>query len=618
MGIDSAADTIGGYYGRWEPAKKNKPATFVKLGKAVYLDKVTVNIENREVKWELSSTYMGEPCYKAVSKGDITDCAVLAELSKVGIDVPKKNFDTFIDALRKQEEDIDAQGIPPEKVYDHLGWIQLPIRNGEGAITGSTLHYRASKLIGGFPARYDGNYSVKPMGSFDAWRDMVKADVVGFTPMELVLVVSLSAIVNGLIAGSTTGENPIVHLCARSGCGKTTALYLGTAVFGVPYEGERKSFGRGGEIITRRSAYGSWGATENATITQCAGNKGALVVLNELGKFHGSDMSTIVYNLSEGSDKARLNSKMKVYLSESYFTSILSAGEVSLLGRCADKVEGIPTRVMELDQMLTKDAEHSRRVKEVCRKHNGWAAPKMAEHIIANGGEAYVLPIYKGYCKSLMSVLPANSSTARFVEKFAALFMTTAEIASKALDIPFDLAGLQQFFVEYEATKGQERNMAANSYDVIIEACRTNKKCFYVDKEPPAGAKLHGKITTPGKLLDDGRVVVEEFSVRRSFLEKVLKDNGFPNTTTCADEWKKMGVLDYEVGRLTRSRKIDPKAGKPEDVFVFRVFGDHVVPPKAKPKSKLVMKAPVAPPNGSKRDWLLGEGGEEDEQTADT
>ena len=613
MGIDSAADTIGSYYGKWLPATKTKPSTFVNLGKAVYLDKVTVNIEDREVKWELRATYMGEPCCKAVSKGEITDPAVLSELSKVGIDVPKKNFDIFIDALRKQEEDIEAQGIPPEKVYSHLGWIRLPIRNEEGAIIGSKLHYRASRLIGGSPARYDGEYSVKPMGNFDAWRDMVIADVVGSTPMEFVLIVSLSAEVNGLIAGSTTGENPIVHLCARSGYGKTTALYLATSVFGIPYEGERKSFGRGGETITRRSILGSWGSTENATITQCAGNKGALVTLNELGKFRGSDTSTIIYNLSEGSDKARLNSKMKVYLSESYFTSILSAGEISLLERCTDKVEGLPTRVMEVEQKLTKNAEHSRRVKEVCRKHNGWAAPKMAEHIIANGGEAYVLPIYKGYCNSLMNVLPATGSTARFVEKFAALFMTTAEIASKALDIPFDLAGLQQFFVEYETSAGQERNVAANSYEVIIEACRTNKKCFYVDGEPPVGAKLHGRITTPGKILDDGRVVVEEFSVRRSFLEKVLKDKNFPNITTCADEWKKMGVLDYEKGRLTRSRKIDPKAESPEDVFVFRVFGDCVVKPKSKPTSKLVKKASAETTAGSKRDWLLEEGGEDDE-----
>ena len=237
----------------------------------------------------------------------------------------------------------------------------------------------------------------------------------------------------------------------------------------------------------------------------------------------------------------------------------------------------------------------------------------MAEYIIANGGEAYVLPIYKGYCNSLMNVLPATGSTDRFVEKFAALFMTTAEIASKALDIHFDLAGLQQFFVEYEASAGQERNVAANSYEVIIEACRTYKKCFYVDGEPPAGAKLYGRITTPGKILDDGRIVVEEFSVRRDFLERVLKKKTFPNITTCAEEWKKMGVLDYEAGHLTRSRKVDPKGEKAENVFVFRVFGDCVVEPKPKPTSKLVKTASVEPTAGSQIDWLMGEGGEDEE-----
>ena len=51
-----------------------------------------------------------------------------------------------------------------------------------------------------------------------------------------------------------------------------------------------------------------------------------------------------------------------------------------------------------------------------------------------------------------------------------------------------------------------------------------------------------------------------------------------------------MGVLDHEAGRLTRSRKIDKNSSSPEDVFVFRVFGDPPTPPVTKPKSKLIKR----------------------------
>ena len=50
-------------------------------------------------------------------------------------------------------------------------------------------------------------------------------------------------------------------------------------------------------------------------------------------------------------------------------------------------------------------------------------------------------------------------------------------------------------------------------------------------------------------------------------------------------------VLDRDKDRPTRSRKIDPKANKTEDVFVLRVYGDAPVTPPRKPKCKLVKRA---------------------------
>lgn len=126
--------------------------------------------------------------------------------------------------------------------------------------------------------------------------------------------------------------------------------------------------------------------------------------------------------------------------------------------------------------------------------------------------------------------------------------------------------------------------------------------------------KIHGRINITSEVLDDGRVVVAEYLVRRSFVEQVLKENGYPNVKTCAKEWRASGVLDAEDDtHPTRSRKVDMKA-KAERVFVFRIFGDTVTPPKAKPTSKLCFKGRPSPKTGSKIDQLLSnEEGETDD-----
>jgi len=593
MSFSTSADIQYNSFGYWKTNKKSNSSTFVPLGNAVLIDSITSNIETNNARLLLSFQYMGEPKHVTINRSDFGDSSLIQTLAGKGADITKKNFDFFIDTLRQQEESMLQAGRGVTKVYTNLGWIPLPVLNGEGMQIGTKLHYRADHLLGGYQATYDGPYSVIPAGSFSAWRDMVVKDVVGNTPMEIILLAGLAAVVNGLIGPITTGENPIYHICGCSSSGKSTALSLCASVSGVPYDGERRGYNNHGEITVRRSIYGNWSSTEAATTRQCAGNKGVVIILNELGKYREKDLSPVVYDLSDGVDKSRLDSKMNVYTAENYTTVIVSSGEISLLDHCRTKLEGLHNRVMEITDRMTIDAAHSRRIKDTCRKHNGWAAPALAQYILDNGGLKMVLSTYNSYCQSLQNKLPTTPSTDRFIEKFPALIMTTAELSSKALDIPFDTAGILDYFVRYESTHGQQRNISADSYRVVIEACRTNKKSFYVKGEPAPAVKSYGKITYPNKILDDGRIVVEEYAIRRSFLERVLDKNNFTNISTCISEWKSMGVLYHDADRPTRSRLIDKSAGKTEDVFVLRVFAeqpdnDNV---KAVPKSKLVKRA---------------------------
>lgn len=448
---------VDGYYGRWKAAKnKDEDPEFLPLGKAVTVENVTRNIETDEVHLMLSHMYLGEKIKARIPRKDLADHTLLQDLAKTGADIAKRDFDILVDSLRLQEHLMDANGYGAEKVYSHLGWKSMPKRDVAGNAIGSMLCYRAATMIGGYSAKYDGPLVVEPKGSFEGWRDVVRKEVLGHPPLEFVLVAALAAPINGLIATSTTGENPIVHIHGLSGTGKTTAAILGSSTSGEPFDGERTVYDRHGILSRKRSVYGSWSGTENGILGQCSGNRGAVIVLNELGKFRGKDLTSLIYNFSEGTDKIRLDKDMVPYQLEGYTTVFLSVGEFSILEACKSKADGLRSRVMEIEGALTASAEHADKIKAACRRHNGWAAPMMAEYIIHKMGMKRVLEVYGLYCKALKERWPDTPGKERFVSKFAALFLTAADIAEPALGIKFDLQGILDFILAHEEANAEK------------------------------------------------------------------------------------------------------------------------------------------------------------------
>ncbi len=576
MAFKTNADIQNGEYGQWIFDRKTKSWSFDPMGKAVIIETITDNLETGVVTFMLSFDFLGEKKYFEATHKILADSTFVNDLIDAGADVTKKTFPVFVDTLRLQEYDMEANGIAAEKVYSKLGWKTCRTPKG------SVLCYRASTMIGG-SGRYIGNLKVAPMGSFQKWQDLVKQDVLGHTPLEIVLLAGLSAVVNGIISSNTTGENPIFHIMGVSGSGKSTAGILCASVSGEPFDGEKQTYDQHGIPQSWLSVYGSWSATENATVARCAGNRGSVIVLNELGKYKGKDLSTLVYNMSEGTDKLRLTKTLDTKLSEGYSTAIVSIGEHSLLDRCLSKADGLRSRVMELDCPMTTSAEQADRIKSVCRRNNGFAAPMLADYILKNGGIKGVLDVYDCCRQSLLEKWPDTPSRERFISKFPALLLTTAILSEAALGITFDQQAIEDFFVQYDLSHGELRNVAAASYDVVIEQCRihSNKFVKRKDKSMPRNAysstgdtepnqECWGRITQMKKQHVDGRWILEEMEIRKSVLENILVSNGFDNKKTCIDEWKKAGVLNFEdEHHPCRARTIN---GSSEKLYVLRVF----------------------------------------------
>ena len=545
----------------------------IPCGNVVKLEAIIESIEDGSTQIVLSFMFNGRWKRVTLARSILMQPELLTELANAGANISSTNTWCLVDTIRLQQQALEANG-QVIRQFSKPGWFSQPRYATNGSITGYELCYRSQTLIGSsVPASYDGEYWFKSAGSFDVWRDMVINHVLNHPALTVVLLAGLSAVVNGLIAADTTGENPIFHLNYGSGTGKSTAGELAASTTGAPFSGARYGKDLLGDQKKYSSLYASWGATPNATIHRCTGNRGAVIVFNELSKFTGGDMSPIIYNLSEGTDKHRLTSDLKARQSDVYFTTIISIGESSVLERCKTKAEGLQVRVMEIQEPLTASAEHADLIKQVCRKNYGFAAPMLAQYILDNVGKEAVVAMYDTYRKTLRDKFSDNPQIERFIAKFPALILTTAELASSALGIPFDMEQITSFFIRYDQAHGTERNSAQAAYLTMIEECRVNCNTFISPDNPAPKQKANGKISYKKKRLPDGRYIVEEYSIRRTFLEEIFAKHGYDNKASCLRAWKDMGVLDHDKDRYTRTRKLLEDGGK-EDVYVLKVFSD--------------------------------------------
>lgn len=601
MGIDTISTIQGGYYGIL--VKQKNGFAFSSQGKLPVLEEILECIEDDSVHLKLSTPCHGRRKVAYIKHGDLLDPQMCRELADLGFDVTKRIAEHFVDAIRLQEEALEARGTVPTAAYASLGWIQIPCEDPNTGQIAFELCYRSSKLIGSTcPARYIGPYDIEPMGDYNAWRQLMETEIIPYPALQLVLVAALSAVIVGLLSTKIPIENPILHLNLPSGKGKSTAGYVAASTAGKPFDGTMTTIDEDGKVVEKLSVHQTWGATDNAMIASQAGNRGVATVLNELGKSLTKNMTRLIFDLSEGSDKKRLNTDLKARISKGYSTTFISTGESSLLEKCDTKLEGLAVRVMEITSSLTKDAEHANRIKDGCFANCGFAAPKLAQYIIRNGGVDFVLPLYKQRVAELRARFSKGPSTERFVEKFAALFVTTAEIASQALKLPFDIEGLLTFLEEYDREHGAERNTSVASYDIVIQICRSNPHKFYhrYDKSLPKVripdevasspiGECWGRITNMAKEHSDGRLIVQEFEIRKKNLEDLLKSNGYTNKSTCVAAWRSMGILDAEdATHPCRSRKIEPTAakGSSEDVYILRVFADEAAAAEIRAEKK--------------------------------
>jgi hypothetical protein len=205
---------------------------FIPKGEAVILNSIITNIETKEQFYELSFSKDDGmetvllPCEK------LTKAGVLS-LAKNGVDVTENNATVLLYCLQNQRFNL-VHGENNQKKYVHkqLGWFDYILK--DGAIRKIFKGYSLIPQYSSLTSAYVGNYAIEPQGSAEGWFNIIQEHVLDNAPLELAVVLGLSACVNAFVGKLFGCDNILVHILGESTTGKTTASMLALSTAGYP------------------------------------------------------------------------------------------------------------------------------------------------------------------------------------------------------------------------------------------------------------------------------------------------------------------------------------------------------------------------------------------------
>lgn len=190
---------------------------------------------------------------------------------------------------------------------DRLGWLDIA--------DGSTVFVLPTETIGdseGIKVQYVSPSSEKPeiaaKGTVDEWKERVAIPARHSSRAVLCICAAFAAPLLKL----ANRENIGFHLRGHSSSGKSMALMIGSSVLGSP---KLKKV---------------WRATSNGLEGQALQHNDAVLQLDEIGQANGRDIGKCIYDLMNGSQKARANIYGLARKVNKWRLITLSSGEIGL------------------------------------------------------------------------------------------------------------------------------------------------------------------------------------------------------------------------------------------------------------------------------------------------
>lgn len=511
----------------------------MKISDIIRITKKIVDVDNGTIRMIIEFDSLGKIQEIIVTRNECLDPNNLLNFQNIGLDVHQFNKNYVVKHLINEEK-------LAEVVNSHS-------KIGFGEYEGETI-YKLHRCTG-IDSIYTGKFDVEPKGSKKEWLKMFSEEVQGNSCLELTTSISLSSIVTGFIGEKYSLETLIVHIPGNSSTGKTTALRLAISMFGSPK-------------ISNNSLFSTYNTTENAMSNRLGGTKGLTFAFDEISTSNINNFTKLIYTLSSGIDKARLNKNSELREQGTWLGTIFSNGEKSILGS-ANKNVGLQIRVVELEQdSWTSSADNAEKINEVVSNNYGHIAIEFAEFII-NLGRQYVCELYEKDIQILKKVMKKHNVEDEFTSRRAnklAIILSTAKLFQKylseelELDIKLNINGMIKILIESERESIKSRNLDKSAYEHIRQYVINNKHKFetnFSDNRKKHYTNSSEYSEQPrweiiGKLTKKKEYVELEMTPNK--FEVMLKEGGFEDKKVVLKELKKKGILDCDKDRYTRKR----------------------------------------------------------------
>ena len=530
--------------GIYYPVNKDGNVVLDKVCEVVFIEKTIENIDTNEVIIKLTYKYKNK--YKSlILSMDVLKPNKLLELLRFGVSIPPEDEKLLGRYLLKL-----VQQVGNECIYSNVGWH----KDSQG-----NLQYRLSEAISNQTASVVAvnnpdapNFNLKCSGTVQAWVDMCKEEVIGNTHLEAMLCFGFSAPIVGYLYRTTSYQDTLViHAVGDSTTGKTTAGKLAVSPFGFPDSRDNGIFR-------------TWNGTTNAIIRSLGGNFGVPLVLDEVSMIRNRNISSELYTIASGEDKARLTNDIEQRDRPKWSTTIISTGEKSIFSKASNNA-GLRVRVIQFEGITwTSSATNADNIKAVISQNYGCAGVEFGKYIFSKGINIIDERMEYWYNRCLNEI-PDSSFKDRVAYKFA-IMMTGGDIANQALQLGINLDKVLEFLIENEKNNIPDRDLAEKAFYDVIETIIANMSKFAIRGISLFPKDYWGKIETTSQCY---KVVF-----LKNKLESELIKLGYEDSKVVIRAWKERGYLLTEKDKTTNRLVVNKN--KRETVYVLKVPLDEL------------------------------------------
>lgn len=470
--------------------------------------------------------------------------------------------------------------------YSKLGWDKID----------NSLVFRYNNLIAKEPTNkkyiYNGNLCLNHKGSLDEWCNMIQNEVCGNIPMSYLLMASFASPLLSILNFSHDFGSILFCLCNNSSKGKSTTAMLCASVYSSP--------------VLNKGVAITFNGTENALQEFLSQINGLSVVFDELGASTISNLERVLYSFCLGRSKLRLNGDASLQEVKEFSSVIFTTSEISFISE--KSMDGIKTRVFQIENTLTKNAQNSDNIKNIVMQNYGVAGNEYLQMLV-NKGQEIIEADYQKYKDMLIknskeldeklqvkgsniltdSTLAAYEQKKRLTDRILsklAIVVQAAEYAKELFNFNIEISDMIDYSLNLtnaiESAQTPEDELLTIVHEDFVKNIRKYKMNY------PFALKIFGK--RKAEAIDYNSINIGyvglirlsasdnyyEICVAKNYFEQLMKNNQISDFRKRLKNLRASGILVAEKDRLVVREKIieiiDLK------VYIFRFqFNDKMM-----------------------------------------